>query len=939
MTDTEPGVPAQAEPSEPAQPHDVFVSYSRADREVVVELVAGLQTRGLKAWVDLEDIPPSAEWMGEIRAAIEASDGYLVVVSPSLAGSQVCAEELELARQAGKRIVPVMVRTTDPGSVPGTLAALNWIDATDGAIDHTVDRAVEALRTDLDHVRAHTKLGVRATEWERKDESRALLLRGGEIAEAEAVVASGSEPRATPAQARYVQASRSAATRRQRGAIAAVAAALVVSLVLSAFALVQRGEAIDQREQALLQRDLARSGDLSSAALAELDDDPEVSLLLAMEAAEVRSTERVEDALRESLKASNVLSVYREHPGKVADVDFGPDGSVASVGYENVIRIWDRSTGETSRVIRSPELVWGLSFDPRGRWVAAAVTGGIDLWDAATGRLDRRLNSPGTVYQAEFSRDGSRIVGGGSGGTWIWDTRTGRVRTKIASIPGGTYGADLSPDGRLVATGNGDGIVRIFDAASGQLLDTLAGHQDLGFFVRFSPGGERLVSVAVDRTARVWDVRTGKQLAAFSHAGLVQDADFLHEDFVVTSDTEGSARIWDIGSGEVVSELLGHEKHIAFLVVDQDRDEIATASDDGTVRIWRPGSGTSILEVHRQGYPWAAAFVDADTFATAGSTNTIELWDSHTGSLDRRIRLDGPGQLRITDVAVSADEAIIAVSIRHVETGGDDTAGGSIVFQDLATGRSVSSWYREGRVFPLTVDLDPSGRSAASTWTDGSTHVTDQNGNVIGSFEGGDGSSGGSVFSPDGSQLALPAGRDARIGDAATGELVGRLHGHDRPVTDIAYAPDGDHVATASSDGTARIWNLQSGRTTAVLRGHQGILFSIAYSPDGNYIVTTAADGTARTWTLGGTAIQTFQVAERDVTSAVFSVDGQRILVTGLIGSKGVPASVGYRTGDEGFARIYACEVCVPVQELLDLAESRVTRTLTTGERARFGPE
>ena len=939
MTETEPRVSAQAEPSEPAQPHDVFVSYSRADREVVVELVAGLDARGLKAWVDLEDIPPSAEWMGEIRAAIEASDGYLVVVSPSLASSEVCAEELELAHQAGKRIVPVMVRPTDPSSVPATLAALNWIDAIDGALEAASDRAVEALQTDLDHVRAHTKLGVRAAEWERKDDTKALLLRGAEITEAEAVVASGSEPRATPTQARYVQASRSAATKRQRGAIAAVAAALVASLALSAFALVQRGEAIEQREQALLQRDLARSGDLSSAALAELDDDPEVSLLLAMEAADVRSTERVEDALRESIKASNVLSIYREHPGKVADLDFGPDGSVASVGYENVIRIWDRSTGETSQVIRSPELVWGLSFDPRGRWVAAAVAGGVDLWDAETGRLSRRLRAPGTIYQAEFSADGSRIVGGGSDGTRIWDTRTGRVRANIASVPGGTYGADLSPDGRLVATGNGDGIVRIFDAASGRLLDTLVGHQDLGFFVRFSPGGKRLVSVAVDRTARVWDVRTGRQLAALSHAGLVQDADFLHEDFIVTSDTEGSARIWDIGSGEVVSELVGHEKHIAFLVVDQDRDEMATASDDGTVRIWRPGSGASILEVHRHGYPWAAEFVSADSFATAGSTNTIELWDSQTGSLDRRLRLDGPGQLRITDVAVSPDEAIIAVSIRHVELRGDATAGGSIVLQDLATGRSVSSWYRKGPVYPLSLDLDPSGRSAASTWTDGSTRVIDQNGNVIGSFEGGDGSSGGSVFSPDGSQLAFPAGREARIGDAATGELVGRLDGHDRPVTDIAFSPDGDHVATASSDGTARVWDLQSGRTTAVLRGHQGILRSIAYSPDGGYIVTTAADGTARTWTLGGVALQTFQVAESEVTSAVFSVDGHRILVTGLVGSKAVPASVGYRTGDEGFARIYACEVCVPLQELLALAASRVTRTLTTGERARFGLE
>ncbi len=316
-----------AESSESTQPHDVFVSYSRADREAVVAIVAGLDARGLKAWVDLEDIPPSAEWMAEIGSAIESSDGYLVVVSPSLANSKVCAEELELARGAGKRIVPVMVRSTDAASVPGPLAALNWIDATDGALGGAVDRAVEALRTDLEHVRAHTKLGVQAGEWERKDDTKALLLRGAEIAEAEAVVASGSEPRATPAQARYVQASRSAATRRQRGAIAAVAAALVVSLALSAFALVQRGEA---REQAAH----SRSRELAASAMGQLAVDPERSLVLATEAMASAQTAEAVDALRRSLETSRVRRTLRGHEAAIVSVRYSPVGGGSLPGVQ-----------------------------------------------------------------------------------------------------------------------------------------------------------------------------------------------------------------------------------------------------------------------------------------------------------------------------------------------------------------------------------------------------------------------------------------------------------------------------------------------------------------------------------------------------------------------------------------------------------------------------
>src|SRR5918992_1677020 len=190
---------------ESARGHDVFVSYSRADRERVVELTQALTDRGKRAWVDLQDIPPSAEWMAEIRSAIEAADGYLVAISPDVARSRVCSEELDHARSAGKRIVPVLVRPTAPESVPQDLAALNWIDATEGSVEGAVDRIVQSLDTDLEHVKAHTRLLVRAKEWETSAD-RSHLLRGTDLNQAEAWLAAsqGKQPAPTPVQARYV---------------------------------------------------------------------------------------------------------------------------------------------------------------------------------------------------------------------------------------------------------------------------------------------------------------------------------------------------------------------------------------------------------------------------------------------------------------------------------------------------------------------------------------------------------------------------------------------------------------------------------------------------------------------------------------------------------------------------------------------------------------
>ena len=285
--------------------------------------------------MDLEDIPPSAEWMGEIRAAIESADGYLVVVSPALAGSKVCAEELEHAREAGKRIVPVLVRATDPESVPQTLAALNWIDATGPDLEPVLDRIVTALETDLEHTKSHTRLLVRASEWEHKGEDRSLLLRGSDLKQAEAflVAAQGKEPAPTPVQARFIQASRQGTSRRQRVGIAIAVCVALVAVTLGVFAWQQRGEAIDQRAAAELQREraeeqaaISRSRELASASTTQLDIDPELGLLLGIEAAGAATTPEAEGALREALLASNHVGTLVGHENPVLNASFTRDG-------------------------------------------------------------------------------------------------------------------------------------------------------------------------------------------------------------------------------------------------------------------------------------------------------------------------------------------------------------------------------------------------------------------------------------------------------------------------------------------------------------------------------------------------------------------------------------------------------------------------------------
>jgi hypothetical protein len=191
----------------------VFISYAREDADFVRRLHAALVTAGRGVWVDWEDIPPSADWRSEIGAGIDAAETFVFVVSPDSLISGECTRELDYAVEHGKKIVPVVYRDPAGAATPPELASRNWIFCREeGDFDDAVGALSRALDTDLDWVRAHTRLLVRASEWERRGRDKSLLLRGADLREAEtALVGAAREPAPTNLQREYVLAGRRAA--------------------------------------------------------------------------------------------------------------------------------------------------------------------------------------------------------------------------------------------------------------------------------------------------------------------------------------------------------------------------------------------------------------------------------------------------------------------------------------------------------------------------------------------------------------------------------------------------------------------------------------------------------------------------------------------------------------------------------------------------------
>jgi hypothetical protein len=134
----------------------VFISYARADHAFVRSLHEGLRTRGRQTWVDWEAIPPSAEWMAEIRAAIDAADAFVFVILPDSQESGARREELAHAEAAHKRIVPVLDRDAGGIPIPDSLAKRNWVLLREGDdLDESLRTLLQVVETDLEWIRYH----------------------------------------------------------------------------------------------------------------------------------------------------------------------------------------------------------------------------------------------------------------------------------------------------------------------------------------------------------------------------------------------------------------------------------------------------------------------------------------------------------------------------------------------------------------------------------------------------------------------------------------------------------------------------------------------------------------------------------------------------------------------------------------------------------------
>ncbi|HWQ32822.1 MAG TPA: protein kinase [Blastocatellia bacterium] len=549
----------------------------------------------------------------------------------------------------------------------------------------------------------------------------------------------------------------------------------------------------------------------------------------------------------------------------------------------------DWHTGGIEAEFTDPEgglqLVMGLA---KGEWLTISDKGTIKVREVSSGRVLRRIEGDGTRVTAytiakdrrklaivsgagyrvtihdltgnqppvrftaahyigviNFNRDARRLLVQ-SDGLLVYDSEIGAFQGKLTHDGREIQAFFRSDDFGLIASVDSQGEVRMWDTLTLHQAGVLPCPLDVQI-ISFPENNKQLVTIHADRSVRLWDLATRKELAVFrGHSGDIFDAYIFPDNRkLITSSTDQTVRVWDIAAAMQPEILRGHTDHILTAAFSPDNRHVVTAGKDRTAIIHDITDGSQIVLRGHRDFVYTAVFSpDGRLLATGSNDGTAKLWGAATGREIKTIRngtreyWDGMRSLVFTNDG------------QRLVAGCDD---GMLRMWDVASGHLLHQFKAHEREI-LSVSFSPDGRLLATGgWSDGAKLWDATTWQLLAELKGHAGYVWSARFSPDGKHLATGSqDQTVKLWDVATRQLIRTLTGHNDEIFSVAFTPDGKRLATASNDKTVKIWNPATGQELLTLRDHTNEVWAAAFSPDGRTLLSAGWDKTARLWRAAG---------------------------------------------------------------------------------------
>ncbi len=436
-----------------------------------------------------------------------------------------------------------------------------------------------------------------------------------------------------------------------------------------------------------------------------------------------------------------------------------------------------------------------------------------------------------------------------------------------------TFGSILavafSPEGKLLATGDSNGEIRLWQVADGQPLVTFRGHNSWVFSVDWSPDGETIASGSYDQTIKLWDVNTGQCFKTLWAKNSVLSIAWSPDGQILASGSyDQTVKLWDTKSGSCLKTLPGHTNWIFSVTWSPNGQILASGSNDQTIRIWdlKEGKCIKILRGHSSWVRSLAFSSDGQTIASGSYDRTIKLWDVSRGQCLKTL----VGHKNwVLSIVWSPDGQTLASGSYDQKIRIWDVNKG----QCLKTLVGHSNWVR-------SLTWNPDGQTLASGSYDQTVRIWDVNkGKCLRTFLGYSNWVLSVAWSPDGQTLASGSqDRTVKLWDFSRGQCLKTLGGHSNTVLSVAWSPDGQTLASGSQDRTVKLWDFSRGQCLKTLVGHDNWVDSVAWSPDRQTLASGSTDRTVRFWKYDtGQCLKILTEHTDAVQSIAWSPDGQTL--------------------------------------------------------------